>query len=249
MLASFNRRLLSGFVRRSFRLAGLHIQRANADTIDTIRVVKFLNDRQIPLLLDVGANDGVYAKGLFDEGYSGKVLSFEPLPEARAILIERARGHENQWLIGPRVALGARNETRRFHVAANSVSSSLLEMEDAHLDAAPNSAIVASIEVSTCRLDDLWDVLGLSADRVFVKIDVQGGEMDVLNGATQVLSNRIVGIQIEMSLVELYRGQTLWRQVDEFLAATGFELWDIVPGFRDYKGKRLLQFDGIYFKR
>jgi FkbM family methyltransferase len=229
-------------------LAGIHIQRANADTIDTIRLVKFLNDRQIPLLLDVGANDGVYAIGLLNEGYSGKVISIEPLPEARAILLARAAGHEKQWLIGPQVALGARNETTRFHVAENSVSSSLLEMEQSHLEAAPNSTIVGSIDVSTRRLDDIWDDIGLNVDRVFLKLDVQGGEFDVLNGAAQTLADRIVGIQIEMSIVTLYREQALWRQVDDYLAKAGFELWDIVPGFRDFRGKRLLQFDGIYFK-
>jgi FkbM family methyltransferase len=248
VLATSNRKLVFDFVRSCFRFAGIHIQRANTDTIDAIRLVKFLNDREVPLLLDVGANDGVYAMGLFSEGYSGKVVSIEPLPEARAILLNRAAGQEKRWLIGPQVALGSRNETRRFHVAKNSVSSSLLAMEDAHVDAAPNSAIVGSIDVSTRRLDDLWVDLAVDADRAFLKLDVQGGEMDVLNGAPRALSDFVIGIQIEMSIISLYSGQELWRQVDSYLTEAGFTLWDIVPGFRDYRSKRILQFDAIYFK-
>ena len=72
--------------------------------------------------------------------------------------------------------------------------------------------------------------------------------MQVLSGASQVLG-KIKGIQMELSLVPLYKGQTLFREMLDKLEHLGYELHAIVPGFTDFETGRLLQMDGIFFRK
>ena len=69
----------------------------------------------------------------------------------------------------------------------------------------------------------------------------------VLEGAGDYL-NTIAGIQLELSLVELYTGQSLMQAQVEFLAAHGLNLWSVDRGFMDGKTGRLLQCDGTFVR-
>jgi len=152
-----------------------------------------------------------------------------------------------RWEVGPQVALSNVNGEAEFFEAANSVSSSLLPILSEHTDAAPASATVASIKVETRRLDDLLRQLDIDG-RIFLKLDVQGAESLVLEGALEALRGQIVGVQLEMSLTSLYSSQATARELDALLTSLGFECWDILPGFRDPRTFRMLQCDGIYFR-
>jgi len=81
-----------------------------------------------------------------------------------------------------------------------------------------------------------------------VKIDVQGYEDHVLKGAEGILP-KILGIQVELSSVPLYKGQVLFDKVMDYILNAGFELYELVPGLRDRKSGRLYQFDGVFFKK
>ena len=85
------------------------------------------------------------------------------------------------------------------------------------------------------------------AKSVFVKLDVQGYEKNVLAGGKKFLSTA-TGVQLELSLVPLYEGQILYDKMIEFLRAEGFVLTAVVPGFIDVNSGRMLQFDGIFFR-
>jgi hypothetical protein len=51
-----------------------------------------------------------------------------------------------------------------------------------------------------------------------------------------------------MSLVPLYEGQRLWKDILHRLEAEGFVLWQIIPGFSDPESGRSLQFDGVFYR-
>jgi FkbM family methyltransferase len=89
-----------------------------------------LVQHRIDLLFDVGANTGQFAMQVREQGFAGRIVSFEPLPEAHAGLVRNARG-DAKWIVHERVALGAAPGDVRINVAANSVSSSILPMLDA----------------------------------------------------------------------------------------------------------------------
>ena len=134
-----------------------------------------------------------------------------------------------------------------MHVAANSVSSSLLGMLPAHLDAAPYSRFVGDIQVEMVTLSEAIDRHVGTDERLFVKVDAQGYESRILAGATEGL-NRIQGLQLELSIVPLYEGSaTLGTLIGE-AERLGFTLMSIEPGFSDQRSGRLLQADGLFFR-
>lgn len=233
-------------IRRLLRHAQIETHRATPMTMWELRLPKLLAHHKVQTVLDVGANDGGFAAELIGGGYQKEVLSFEPLPDAWDALGNRACSHPN-WKVAPRMALSDTNGEADFYEAGNSVSSSLLPMAETHRAASPQSQPLGTIKVQTRRLDDVLPTLTENSP-FYLKIDVQGAERLVLDGASQSLLSSIVGVQLEMSVATLYDNQASAAQLDEFMTSLGFECWDVLPGFRDPSTLRMLQYDGIYFR-
>jgi FkbM family methyltransferase len=205
-------------------------------------LVEILHNSNVDLILDVGANKGQFALSVLKSGYRGEVLSFEPQSEAHNSLVSISSAFR-QWNVAPRCALGSSTSKQYLNISKNSVSSSLLNMEAQHLAAAPSSAYIGEELVDIIRLDDIE----YQAQRPFLKIDTQGFEGQVLDGARETL-RRAVGVQIEISMSELYLGQPSYLSILQRLDELGFRIWDIKLGFRDNVFRRLLQADVIMFK-
>jgi hypothetical protein len=101
--------------------------------------------------------------------------------------------------------------------------------------------------VPATTVDEIVAAQGLDPERTVLKIDVQGYERQVLDGAAKTLPS-FRGVRTEMSLVALYEGQALMDEIAELICRHGFELWLIEPGFHDPHSRRLLQLDGVYFR-
>jgi FkbM family methyltransferase len=235
------------YLHKLTRRFGVEVHKANPFTVPEWRIPQILNHHGVQTLLDVGACDGAYALQIFENGFTGSILSFEPLPDVWETLKQRAARVNSRWKVAPCVALSSQNGEAEFTEAANKVSSSLLSMLDSHMAAAPESHPTGKIKVRTMRLDDYLSEQAV-ASPVFLKIDVQGAEMLVFEGAAGALQDVVVGVQVEMSLVPLYQGQSLYWEVDSFLRARGFKCCHIVPGFSDPRTLHSLQYDGIYFR-
>ena len=82
---------------------------------------------------------------------------------------------------------------------------------------------------------------------MFLKIDAQGYDAEVLAGAAGLLE-RLAGIQLEMALVPLYEGERGFRGLLDDLAALGFEPWLFLPGYFERKLARQLQVDGVFMR-
>ncbi|TWU35965.1 FkbM family methyltransferase [Novipirellula artificiosorum] len=200
----------------------------------------------INLVLDVGANKGQYARELIRTGYRGRIVSFEPLPSAFEKL-KLNRWSFGDWQVEP-IALGAENTTATLNVAGNSQSSSLQPMLDAHVNAAPSAAYVDTCEVEVRRLDGLYDQYWKAGDRCYLKLDVQGHEHQVIAGASGCL-DRVVAIQMELSMRPLYQGAETWQQAIESMQQLGYQLMSLSPGFGDQATGEMLQADGFFVRR
>lgn len=231
---------LRSIVKSSFDLVGLRVSRRAAHAPHPL--VRLAVD----LLLDVGANTGQFARQAREHGYRGRIVSFEPLAEAHDALRKRAAG-DPLWSAHERCAIGAAGGEVEINVAGNSVSSSVLPMLESHARTAPGSAYVGTQRVPLVTLDSVIDRYRQPRDRVFLKIDAQGYESDVLAGAKHALP-LIDGVQLELSAVPLYAGQELYPHFFDFFARAGFVLWTLSPGFFDAGSGRMMQFDAVFVR-
>lgn len=236
--------MLKGVVREFARRRGVEILGYPRAFAAHRSLRGLLEQEQIDLVFDVGANTGQFVDELRASGYDRRIISFEPLASAHSVLCGRANG-DPLWSIAERTAIGAETGQVEIHISRNGVSSSILDMLPSHSEAEPQSSYTGTETVPVKRLDDLC-VVG-AADRAMLKIDVQGYERQVLQGAQRVLAG-CRAVILEMSLVPLYDGQTLARQLWEVLAGAGFEAWALEPGFRHPQTGRMLQLDGVFVR-
>jgi FkbM family methyltransferase len=235
-------------IRRQLRRLGYDLHRFNPERSPLARRKRLLQHYGIAAVLDVGANVGQFARELRDDvGYTGEIVSFEPLAAAFASL-QAARRGDPSWR-ALHCALGAEPGTWTIHVAANSESSSLLEMLPAHRAAAPYSGTVGEERVEVRTLDGVLDGLfpDSFAGEIYLKIDTQGYEREVLRGAKRSLA-RIRTLQLELSLVPLYRDAPLFDEMCALLGRDGYRLVSLESGFTDARTGEMLQADGIFHR-
>ncbi len=205
---------------------------------------RLLVDRGVDLVLDVGAARGGYATELREFGYTGRIVSFEPLAAAHADLV-RAAASDPRWETR-HTALGDVTGRQEIHVASNSDSSSLLPMAEQHRASSPDIGYVGTETIEVSRLDDVAaDVVG-DARTPFLKIDTQGFERAVLEGAEATVP-RLVGLQLELSFVTLYEGGMLADEAISWAYDHGFVLVGLDQGFTD-PGGAILQADGVFLR-
>lgn len=237
---------VEALIRRAANRLGLDLTRYRPHNTELGRLQAMLRHHEVDVVLDVGANIGQFAAGIRRMGYSGQIISYEPLAEAHARLLA-ASASDPEWQVAERVIVGDAAGFAEVKVAENSVSSSVLTMLSTHSSAAPGSSTVATERVSVQTLDSLAISLLEPDARVFIKVDTQGYENRVLDGATTLLE-RACGVQLEVSLVPLYEGQASREALMARMEAAGFSVWSLWPGFFDPVNGRLLQFDAIFFR-
>lgn len=210
----------------------------------TNRLMRSLAAHDIDCVLDIGANVGQYGALLRAAGFTGQIISVEPLSSAFAVLSRRA-ARDPKWLT-LNTGVGAEVGSARMNISANSYSSSVLEMRSTHLAAAPDSVIVDTEQVPLTTVADLVAAQEIGVSRCLLKVDTQGFESEVLAGAGDLL-DAFGGVQLELSFLELYAGQELFDTLVERVRAHGLTLWAFEPGFSDQDG-RLLQCDGLFLR-
>ena len=234
---------MKDLIIKILRQNGITIKRyPNTDIANRMKLVR---RKKIDTLLDIGANSGQYATQMREHGYKGNIVSFEPLKdtfeELKATSIK-----DNNWLVN-NYALGDENVTSLINVSGNSVSSSILNMLPSHLNSAPESKYVDKEKIQIKKLDSIFDSFCGVGNKVMMKIDVQGFEKNVLDGADESLNN-IEIIQLEMSIVPLYENETTFIDMINYLDDKSFKLFSLENGYFDPHTGKLLQVDGIFEK-
>ena len=212
------------------------------------RLVQLLGRHAITLVIDVGANEGQYGESLRRDGYSGRIVSFEPGAGAHEALAKRSQP-DPEWDVAPRLALGATAGRAQLKTSNRSDMDSLLPVTSATREAFPKLRAKGEETVEIVRLDAVMDDLVAPAaeERVFLKIDTQGYEEHVLAGAEKII-DRISGLQVEMSLLPLYEGEADYLAVLNKIHALGFSPYLLIGGFFSRSLERQLQFDGVFFR-
>jgi FkbM family methyltransferase len=201
---------------------------------------------RVSCVLDVGANVGQYAAMLRARGFGGRIVSFEPLAAAHAALTKRAAGDPG-WQVAPRMAIGDSDQETLIEVSAESDMSSILPHSAILQQVSPSSAVLRREPVPMMRLEQAAPPYLVPDDRIFLKVDTQGYEPQVLSGAGGLLE-RLCGVQLEMSLVACYEGEVGFRAMIDHMGQAGFEPYLFIPGYFERKLGRQLQLDGVFMR-
>lgn len=210
------------------------------------RRLQFLDAHAIDVVMDVGANEGQFALNLRRCGYTGRIISFEPLPEAYARLREHAQGDARWEVINS--AVGETDGCLEINVSETTDCSSFLDMSARHLMTYPNSGYVKKESVRLLKLDSVTSNLLRAGERAYLKIDVQGYELSVLRGATNLLK-QVPMLEAEMCLTELYTGQSLIDAITGYLYQAGYDLAAVGEGGLEPDSGHTLWVDGIFVQR
>lgn len=182
-----------------------------------VHLQQFLKVNRVDLVLDVGACDGAFCRLLRSKcGYTGRIVSFEPVATTFARLKSAMRG-DSLW-VGYNLALGSSKSRALLSVFDDHPDMSSffdLTPQAAHsYDVKQDSARDQECEVET--LASMWHSLVDDGVNVFLKTDTQGSDLAVIKGAMQYLP-RIVGILSEMSAISLYRGMPTMSETLRYL--------------------------------
>lgn len=152
-----------------------------------------------------------------------KVVGFEPNEEERRKLNQSCTG---DCLFLPYFIGDGSEQT--FNLCNYNMTSSLYEPNTNLLEKfqalSEFAQVVERTTVSTKRLDDIDEVQG--AD--YLKVDAQGAEVDVFNGAKKLLTDIMV-IHTEVEFVPIYKNQPLFAEVDQVLRKNGFLFHKFYP--------------------
>nr|WP_297916425.1 FkbM family methyltransferase [uncultured Allomuricauda sp.] len=206
---------------------------------------KLLSHYNINVVLDVGANIGQYGSELRSLGYKGEIISFEPTSDAFEKLVKVSK-HDKKWR-AMNISLGDYSGNITINISGNSVSSSILEDLPQLIESAPAAKFIKKEEVQIKKLDEILDALDIKDKNIFLKIDTQGYEKMVLDGAKESL-DIIRGVQLEMSLVPTYKGAASFSELRSKMESFGFAMNTIEPGYHDNRTGRLLEVDGLFFR-
>jgi FkbM family methyltransferase len=235
--------------RGAARLGYQVIPAWRARTLEQSRQLQhLLQQLEIDTVLDVGANEGGY-HGLLRShvGFTGRIVSFEPVPDVYARLAEKA-AKDPLWT-GHCLALGDRDGELPINVTQRSTMSSFLTRDESRLrDRGYDyllkvTDVVRTESVPIRRLDTVFDevVPDPQHARLFLKSDTQGFDMQVMAGAARTLA-RVMLLQIELSIRPIYAGAPAYVEVLEALSGRGFDVAGIYPVRRD-ELSRIVNFD------
>ena len=216
----------------------------NLNSFDILE--KLIKKYDIDCILDIGANEGQFAIKIRQNGYQKKIISFEPLSSAYDKLIKNSKNDDN-WKIFRRCAIGNENTKSQINISNYSLSSSLLEFDNAHLKARPDIAMINSEAVDIIKLDSLFDELNFKDNKILLKMDTQGYESHIIDGSKKMLQQCKI-VFSELSLHNLYKQQKTWIDIIEKLKQSEFKLASIENGFFNPSNNLLLQVDAIFIK-
>jgi FkbM family methyltransferase len=207
------------------------------------RRLRLVERAGIDLCLDVGANTGQWARSMRKAGYRGQIISFEPLAGAFTRLA-RSASRDGCWR-AVQMGLGSRDHEMTLHVSGYSQSSSLKKMLPLHEDIASYFSQVSEERVTIRKLDSVWSDHVPAHSKVYLKIDTQGFEKQVLDGAVRSLP-QVRAVQMEISIVPLYEGTLLLPDALRIMARKGFTLVSLEYGFCHPETGQMLQVDGLF---
>lgn len=223
-----------GRLRR--KLTGVHLD----EDVMGFAARPYVRAAEVGMVLDVGANEGQFARTALQAFPAAQIVCFEPLPAAQAALRALAAANPGRMQVEP-FALGDSDGHVDFNVTAFSPSSSILPVEP---DGAVPIDVAETTRVPIRRLSDWASGRALAPDTI-IKLDVQGYEANVLRGGIDILKQIRIVIA-ETTFTPLYKGQTSLGELCAILEPLGFRYREAFGIVRDNESGAPLWQDSVF---
>ena len=236
---------MKSFLKRIVRTLGYDVTTfpAGSQRVDA-HLSMLLNRLEIDCVLDVGANRGQFGSLLRRIGYSGGIVSFEPVAACFEELHHATR-NDPLWE-ARQLALGESDCTLPIHVTASTDFSSFLVPNEYCRNTFGNGPVqTATEDVRVRRLDEVLDEepLARRSSRIFLKMDTQGYDREVLSGAAACM-DRIIAVQSELSVRPVYDAAPRYLDALQWFESAGYELTGLFPVNRD-RALRVIEMDCV----
>jgi len=206
-----------------------------------------IRKKNIDLILDVGAHIGEYGVDLRYYGYQNKIISFEPIKDAFIQLQRKAKKYDRWECYN--YALGDKERTQNINVLNNRSCSSFLKASDFFVEKYGHSTEKIREElVEIKKLDQIFHKFYNPTNRVLLKLDVQGFEKQILDGAENSLPY-ISLVQLETSMVSLYENELTIARMIDYMESKDFIPGCIEPHLTQTASIQQLQADILFIKR
>lgn len=187
-------------------------------------------------ILDVGARGGIQWPWNSVPCELIQVALVEPDPiEAERLTKRWASTHSVEVLP---FALWSQSIELTININRSAGTSSIFNPNRDFLNQFPDSErfdVLQQLPISAVSLDHLVTKQLLTPPD-FMKIDIQGAELEVLKGGRSVLSNNLVGLEVEVEFAQMYENQPLFRHIDQFVQQElGLVLWDLRSTYWRYE--------------
>jgi FkbM family methyltransferase len=174
-------------------------------------------DLQI-ILADIGSAGGIHKRWAPVRDHVTAIL-FDPLDESTG----SGRDRYFPVAVASGKGIATLNVTKRV-----SMTSTLLPNQpllSRFWDKPEHTQIVSTMEIPTDSLDCVMRASSIALDAI--KIDVQGGEYEILAGASDVLASSLFLAEVEVSFLERYSGLRTFKDIVSLMARSGFDLIDV----------------------
>jgi FkbM family methyltransferase len=237
---------LNKLAHKIFQCFGFDILRYTKANFISLKRKSIIQSRGINLVLDVGASEGHYALELRKMGYEGRIMSFEPLSLSFMILQKKSK--LDPFWVCEQLAIGDYDGEAEINVSGRMTSSSLLPILPLHINTCPESTYISKEKVRVAKIDSLAEKLINHGDKIFLKVDVQGYEKQVLKGAEKVMAY-VWAVELELSFLPLYDGAPLACEMLDYLKSMNFVPVAFNSVLIDPDTEHLLQVDGLFVRR
>jgi FkbM family methyltransferase len=222
-------------IRKAFRNMGFQ-RRIAPDFFDV------MNAHDIDVVLDVGANDGDYGREIRDRGYKGLIVSFEPNPIAYERL-QAEIANDPKWQ-AYLLAIGEEDGEAKLSITENDTMSSIKGFTE--FGYATGAKSIASANVKIARLDTFLADNPQLMKNIYLKIDTQGFEMEVLRGAGELLEH-VAAVQAEIALIHTYKDELDWLEILLWMRNKKFEVATAICN--SAVGAQVREFDFVFVRR
>ena len=203
----------------------------------------FFLQNKIDLIIDVGAHKGEFALSVLKENFKGKIISFEPQNKIYNIIKNKSKKYKS-WIVHYKCGIGKKNENLFMNIMKETTCSSFLKPTKNLFNIDPTTKILKKEKSKIFSLNFLFTNTYKLKKKTFLKIDTQGFDKFVLDGASRIL-NKILFVQLELSIDPLYKNEKNYMKMIHYMKKRGFIIWKFGDNIENSIGKTM-SFDIIF---